>query len=119
MEKQYLVCCVCGISAGKWYQHHNRDNGYGICTRCAAEEMAELPAADFKRVYGEAGVNFEQPTVCYNGYRYKVLAASKSVAIANQFMERRKNSSVLTVLNNRLTVIVANDNLGEPLEEAV
>lgn len=41
-----LTCCVCSDPAGRWAQHWNRDTGWGICTRCAAEQAAKTWARE-------------------------------------------------------------------------
>lgn len=54
-----LECCVCGHYAGKWEQHYNRDNGYGICEGCAVEEMKSNNAVEYhQKCYGKLGVNW-------------------------------------------------------------
>ena len=51
-----LTCCCCGnlTSGRQWW---NRDTGYGICKRCADDEIgADCPQAS---AYGTRGVHFD------------------------------------------------------------
>ena len=59
MTIRRLTCCVCGRDAGRWQQHWNRDDGYGICAACikwlrergtSENELADL--------YGNEGANW-------------------------------------------------------------
>lgn len=56
-----LGCCVCANHAGKWLQHWNRDDGFGICPRCAASEATRLSPETMASYYGAAGVNYGLP----------------------------------------------------------
>lgn len=67
---RYLTCCVCGDPAGRYQQHWNRDNGYGICRKCA--DWVQSPdrgrhrtgADEMRSLYGEAGINYEEAPAC-------------------------------------------------------
>ena len=59
--KLHLDCCVCGAYAGFFTQHWNRDTGYGICAKCAAEQSQKEPPERMANLYGEPGVNYEAP----------------------------------------------------------
>jgi hypothetical protein len=50
-----LTCCVCGQRAmgRQWW---NRDNGFGICVRCA--EDWERTYGDVERACGKRGVHW-------------------------------------------------------------
>ena len=39
--KQQLICCCCGnwLTGRQW---HNRDKGFGICTRCVTKELEKV-----------------------------------------------------------------------------
>jgi murein endopeptidase len=53
-----LECCVCGSWAGNCKQWHNRDNGYGICIRCAQESEQKLDPKEMKDLYGIKGTHY-------------------------------------------------------------
>lgn len=54
-----LRCCICGADAGRWQQHWNRDDGFGICRPCVEiEAKCELPVVILE-LYGARGVNFD------------------------------------------------------------
>lgn len=110
-----LDCCVCGGGAGRWKQHWNRDSGYGICAECVAFEASTLTAEELEENYGKPGVNYGQPMVTFQGRRYKVLAATKHEDVANAFMERVPNASVLTVFDNGVIVLADKEDQGEPI----
>lgn len=112
--KHHMECCVCGDNAGYFEQHYNRDTGYGICTTCAAEQaICETPER-FKSLYGEAGKNFEQPTVDHMGRRYKVMALADTDERANAFIGRTPGASVLLVSRLRIFIVHEGD-VGEPI----
>jgi hypothetical protein len=61
-KRRRMKCSVCGDNAGRWEQHWNRDNGYGVCVDCVkwvrsklVGETAEVEIAD---LYGTEGVNW-------------------------------------------------------------
>ena len=65
-----LTCSCCGESAGRWEQHWNRENGYGICARCIDwlrtrprknEADRETPQV-LETLYGVEGVNWGKIT---------------------------------------------------------
>lgn len=65
MKKVHLECCCCGAYAGKWQQHHNRDNGYGICAKCVTwmttppnPKRTATTAEEIADLYGIEGVNW-------------------------------------------------------------
>ena len=62
MTAVHLECCCCGGGAGRFQQHWNRDDGYGICPGCLADEVARgtLPGV-IESYYGKAGVNYALP----------------------------------------------------------
>ena len=59
-----LQCAVCGDYAGKWMQHNNRDNGYGVCKPCVEwlVDVCNYSDSQMKNDYGVAGVNYEDPS---------------------------------------------------------
>ena len=58
-RKKFLCCSVCGSDAGKWLQHHNQDDGYGICRRCIDWLIDKgVPAAGILDSYGEENKNY-------------------------------------------------------------
>lgn len=54
---RHMTCCVCGNYAGRWAQHSNRDDEYGICASCVVEQHALVGDAEFRNLYGVPGVN--------------------------------------------------------------
>ena len=64
--KRRLECCCCGGDAGRWSQWHNRDTGYGVCTKCVdwiktrqrSNEADRPDDAEILRLYGQEGVNW-------------------------------------------------------------
>lgn len=64
-----LECCVCGGGAGRWMQHWNRDDDYGICAGCVADLRARgTSEAEIKDYYGIEGVNFEPPRIASDNH---------------------------------------------------
>lgn len=67
-KRRRLTCCVCGKIAGLWYQHWNRDNGWGICADCACAWDERDGRADLLRSCGQPGENFDgrllDPAAC-------------------------------------------------------
>lgn len=63
MTLHHLTCCVCGEAAGRWKQHWNRDNGWGVCVDCVqdARNRGE-PETEIADLYGEEGVNWGAPS---------------------------------------------------------
>jgi hypothetical protein len=55
-----LQCCVCGLGAGNFKQHWNRDTGYGICRSCVDWLLAKGRASpeEMLDLYGKEGVNY-------------------------------------------------------------
>lgn len=62
-KKVLLECCVCGQDAGVWFQHWNRDNGYGICPACAKSEADCNSSKYMESLYGKPNINYEDPKV--------------------------------------------------------
>ena len=116
MPTYNMTCCVCGGGAGSFNQHWNRDDGYGICCRCVAEEAVRLTADELRQNYGLPEVNYDQPVVRHLGRKYRVLGTTKQLAEANAFMERRPDAAVLTVFDDGTIVIADKNDLGIPLE---
>jgi len=114
-----MDCCVCGGGAGKWTQHWNRDDGYSICPQCVSEEAARLSPEELRSNYGLPGVNYDRPTVKYNGRRYRVLASTFDQDVANRFIERTPGATVLMVFpdNGRIVIADRNDE-GTPITES-
>lgn len=56
----FLECCVCGNET-RGRQWSNRDTGYGVCERCAAEELETISTdkdmKNFVRMYGYTGLH--------------------------------------------------------------
>jgi hypothetical protein len=94
-----MTCCVCGAHAGLHDQHWNRDTGYGICPRCAAQEAGTTTPDDMRSRYGEPGVNYTRAQVSHYGLWYWVLATFKEADNdqANAFMERTPGACLLTI----------------------
>lgn len=70
-----LICACCDESAGRWHQHHNRDDGFGACVRCITR--ARLQGADddeIRSLYGIEGVNWGMYHEIY-GRAVRVVAA--------------------------------------------
>lgn len=65
---RHLECCVCGEYAGKYQQHWNRDEGYGICQDCAKRESQRETPERMESLYGKAGVNYCAPGQPMQGY---------------------------------------------------
>lgn len=101
MSIRDLTCCVCGGDAGRHQQHWNRDTGYGICARCAAEESGRSTPEEMVSRYGTPGRNYEQLFVRHYGRDYRVLAtfanSDSGTKAANAFMARTPGASVLCV----------------------
>lgn len=54
---KYLTCCCCdGPTIGR--QWWNRDEGFGLCDRCADSMKHSTAAEDMQNRYGEAGVHY-------------------------------------------------------------
>ncbi len=117
MTARHLTCCVCGADAGRWQQHWNRDTGYGICTECAATEAGRETPERMASLYGQPGVNYQQPTITVWGRVFKVMAAfpntETGTAKANAFMERVPGAAALEVSATRI-YLAHKDDKGEP-----
>lgn len=113
--KTHLTCCVCGDSAGSWEQHWNRDDGYGICPRCVAEEAVKVTPETLASYYGKVGVNYDQPTVRHLGRRYRVMGATKNREAANAFIARTPGASVLVVFDDTTIVLADEKDQGEAI----
>lgn len=114
MTTHYMTCCVCGAGAGRWEQHHNRDDGYGICPECVAEQAATETPESMASLYGQAGINHDTPMVTHYGRRFRVLAKARTQAQANAFMLRTPGASLLLIADGRM-FIAHQDDLGEPV----
>lgn len=58
-EKTRKVCCCCSGDAGKWKQWHNRDTGYGMCSKCIAWVRERgASEAEIRDLYGVENVNW-------------------------------------------------------------
>lgn len=113
-NKLPLECCCCGLYAGRWAQHWNRDSGYGICVDCVAAEAATLSPQDLASCYGKPGVNYAVPKFSHMGRLYTVLAIAMTVEQANAFMERTPGASLLATTQDGRHVLVDSNDLGEP-----
>ena len=65
-----LTCCCCDGPAPAQKQWYSRDNGYGLCGRCAQmiQGRKDYDAIEFKRCYGVAGIHWmpqEETISCY------------------------------------------------------
>lgn len=120
MTKRHLTCCVCAADAGYFEQHWNRDTGYGICARCAAEEAGKSTPEELVSRYGAPGVNYEQPTVRHYGRTFNVLATfpdtEPGTRAANAFMARTPGASVLCVVD-RVVYLAHEDDKGRAADE--
>jgi hypothetical protein len=62
-KPRHLECACCGGDAGRFYQWHNQDTGYGACPGCVDSTMARGPEylarheIDFIDLYGIPGVH--------------------------------------------------------------
>lgn len=112
----HLTCCVCGADAGTFFQHWNRDDGFGICINCAAEQAGIESPERMVSLYGKPGLNYAQPMVTYLGRRFKLMAVFRESDVdrANAFMERTPGASVLVVDRGRV-YIAHQDDKGEPV----
>lgn len=59
-NKRHLTCCCCSGDAGRWAQHWNRDEGYGICFDCIQwiRKDKRETEEDIKSFYGIEGINW-------------------------------------------------------------
>lgn len=98
---QYLNCCLCGLPAGKWQQHPNRDAGYGICVKCVADELGRRTPEDMQALYGTPGINHDTPLIREQGRRYQCRATfphtPAGTEAANDFLTRHPETSILCV----------------------
>lgn len=117
MTKRSLECAVCGCGAGKWHQHYNRDTGYGVCTRCVAEEAGRYTSDQLESLYGKPNINYKQPEVLHGGRRYTCLAIFRNTpegsTAANDFIARTPGASVLYVSD--AIYLAHKDDVGEPI----
>ena len=58
IPKREMKCCNCGNYAGKFHQHYNRDNGFGICLRCVTDEIKSQGVETALSCYGVPGFNY-------------------------------------------------------------
>jgi hypothetical protein len=58
IPKREMKCCNCGNYAGKFHQHYNRDNGFGICLRCVTDEIKSQGVETALACYGVPGFNY-------------------------------------------------------------
>lgn len=58
IPKREMKCCNCGNYAGKFHQHYNRDNGFGICLRCVTDEIKKQGVETALTCYGVPGFNY-------------------------------------------------------------
>lgn len=114
---RHLTCCVCSDPAGRWAQHWNRDTGWGICTRCAAEQSGKETPERMAELYGLPGVNYEQPTIKVAGRVFNVMAMFRNnptgTAKANAYMERTPGAAVLEVSTTHI-YLAHQDDTGRP-----
>lgn len=60
MIAKQKTCCCCDGDAGKYFQHWNRDDGYGICKSCLQDEIKRgISESDITSLYGKPGINYE------------------------------------------------------------
>lgn len=109
-----MTCCICDGDAGQFEQHWNRDDGYGICAPCVADEAVNLSPEQVES-YGQVGVNHDQPTVRHMGRRFRVMGMTKDRDSANAFMARTPGASVLVVFDDTTIVMVDEKDRGEPI----
>jgi len=112
-----MTCCVCGADAGRWRQHHNRDDGYGICTACVARQSATETPERIANLYGQAGINHSTPMIKHYGLNFRVLAVARTPAQANAFMLRTPGASLLFISDDD-HFIAHQDDMGEPAHAA-
>lgn len=115
-----MTCCVCGESAGRWQQHHNRDTGYGLCRKCAdwlvdpvkrgkhfytPMEMADL--------YGMPGIHYEPKLYRLYGRDFAIVAefqdTDEGTKAANAFMEAHRGTGLLAADSGRLILAALAD----------
>ena len=59
-----LTCTCCGEFAGRFRQHWNQDDGYGICRKCVLWMKSPARAKhypgdeEFAKAYGTEGTNY-------------------------------------------------------------
>lgn len=55
-----LTCCVCGAAAPAKKHWWNRDQGFGLCGRCAKwlKARADYDEEDFTACYGKEGIHW-------------------------------------------------------------
>jgi hypothetical protein len=55
-----LTCAVCGESAGRWAQHWNRDDGFGVCGKCVRwlRDTHRESQDTIENLYGIEGINW-------------------------------------------------------------
>ena len=60
MTPRGLQCACCGNYAGRFFQFHNQDDGYGLCRPCALwiVEKHDYTPQDVAAIYGVEGVNY-------------------------------------------------------------
>lgn len=113
MSAVHLDCCVCGGSAGKYKQHHNRDEGYGICATCAAEQRSVTSPEDMLMRYGVERVNYSPAWYKHFGLYYRVVAivrpGPKQQELANEFMSKFPGTAVLAVQDWGVVIVRADD----------
>lgn len=112
-KERALMCCVCSGAAGIFQQHWNRDEGFGICSWCAAQQLPLEGLERMAMLYGKEGVNYAMPTQSYHGRRYAVMAATGSQTRANKFIQAHPGACVLTVNPNGLIILANKEDLGQ------
>lgn len=86
-KKVAMDCCVCGNYAGKWIQHSNRDNGYGICVECLADECSRHSPEQIQSLYGYPRLNYDQPLVKHLGLYFRAYTGFSDTEEGNKACE--------------------------------
>lgn len=58
MKPSPKECCCCGRDAGKFIQHFNRDNGFGLCEGCIDFCARNETRENFESCYGKPGIHY-------------------------------------------------------------
>lgn len=100
--KRQLRCACCGGDAGRWHQHWNQDNGWGMCAHCRDLIQSRglgMDPAEFRQTYGKPGVNYEPKMVEHLGRQFKVMAEYEADDNdrANAYMTQYTDTGVLLV----------------------
>ncbi|MBB6559598.1 hypothetical protein HNP48_002265 [Acidovorax soli] len=107
-----MTCCVCGAGAGRWQQHWNRDDGYGICRACA--DWISEPGREGRdplhmaRLYGLPGIHYEPRWYRHFGRDFAIVAeyaeGEQGTRDANAFMDAHPSTGLLAATEGRIII---------------